>query len=198
MEAAHPDVTRAHGRAILAVCDYLPLSTTALIDDALRADLEATAAAHGTRLLLPHGAMVGGDSLLEWRHEWAAVTITFRKSPRNIDFTVSGIDPAGISEATTVHDGSVRSIAARFPRNVNTMVTCALVTVGLDACRGILVADPALEVAVAEIVAVGKDGSRIETRREQPAVGVSGTEMAASLLRSVLLASGRLAPPALV
>ena len=153
---------------------------------------------HGTRLLLPHGALVGGDSLLEWRQQWAEVTITFRKSPRNIDFAVSGIDPAGIREATTVHDGSVRSIAARFPRNVNTMVTCALATVGLDVCRGILVADPALEVAVAEIVAVGKDGSRIETRREQPAVGVSGTEMAASLLRSVLLASGRLAPPALV
>ena len=31
VEAAHPDLTRAHGRAILSTTDYLPLSTTALV-----------------------------------------------------------------------------------------------------------------------------------------------------------------------
>ncbi|MFN8622120.1 MAG: aspartate dehydrogenase domain-containing protein [Chloroflexota bacterium] len=197
VEAAHPDITRALGRSILRSADYLPLSTTALVDDDLRADLEATAQDAGTRLVLPHGALVGGDSLLEWREQWAAVTITFRKHPRAIDFAVSGIDPAGIAGPTTLYDGPVRGIAPMFPRNVNTMVTCALATVGLDACRGVLVADPALDVAVAEVVAIGKDGSRLETTRRQPAVGVSGTEMMASLLRSIQVATGRLGRPAL-
>ena len=70
-------------------------------------------------------------------------------------------------------------------------------TVGLDACRGVLVCDPGLGVAVAEGVAVGRDGSRLETVRWQPAVGVSGTEMMVSLLRSIQVATGRLGRPAL-
>jgi predicted dinucleotide-utilizing enzyme len=197
VEAAHPDITRAFGRAILSTADYLPLSTTALVDDGLRGELEVAALAAGTRLVLPHGALVGGDSLLEWREQWAEVTITFRKHPRAIDFAASGIDPAGITGATTLYDGPVRGIAPLFPRNVNTMVTCALATVGLDACRGVLVCDPGLDVAVAEVVAVGRDGSRLETTRRQPAVGVSGTEMMASLLRSIQVATGRLGRPAL-
>ena len=197
VEAAHPEITRAYGRVILAATDYLPLSTTALVDDTLWQALEAAAFGAGTRLVLPHGALVGGDSLLEWRDQWAEVTITFRKHPRAIDFSVSGVDPAAITGPTVLYDGPVRGIAPLFPRNVNTMVTCALATVGLDACRGVLVCDPALDVAVAEVVAIGRDGSRLETVRRQPAVGVSGTEMMASLLRSIQVATGRLGRPAL-
>ena len=87
-------------------------------------------------------------------------------------------------------DGPVREIAPLFPRNVNTMVTCALATVGLDRCRGRMIADPALDHAVAEVEAWGKDGSYLTTVKRQPTVGVSGTEMFASTLRSVLKATG--------
>ena len=89
-----------------------------------------------------------------------------------------------------IFDGSVREIAPLFPRNVNTMVTCALATVGLDKCRGRMIADPALDHAVAEVEAWGKDGSYLTTVKRQPMVGVSGTEMFASTLRSVLKATG--------
>jgi aspartate dehydrogenase len=70
------------------------------------------------------------------------------------------------------------------------MVTCALATVGLDKCRGRMIADPALDCAVAEVEAWGKDGSYLTTVKRQPMVGVSGTEMFASTLRSVLKATG--------
>lgn len=192
VEAAHPDITREHGRAILRQADYMPLSVSALIDDALLAALRETAEEHGTRLLLPTGALVGGHSLAATRERWEEVTVTFRKHPANIDFARLDIDPAAITRETVVFDGPVREIAALFPRNVNTMVTCALATVGPDRCRGRLVADPALDgVAFAEVEAHGRDGSEIRTVKRQPMVGVSGTEMFASLLRSLRLGLAR-------
>lgn len=194
VEAAHPDLTRTHGAALLAVADYMPLSVSALADDALAGALRAAAQRAGTRLLLPVGALVGGQALAARRDSWAEVTITFEKNPANIDFRDSGIDPAGLRGRTTLYDGPVRGIGRLFPRNVNTMLTCGLATVGLDRCRGVLVADPALDVAIARVEAVGRDGSVLTTEKRQPVVGVSGTEMVASLIRSARLAAGRFDP----
>src|SRR5579872_3778435 len=77
VEGAHPSITRAHGRSILAHADYMPLSVTALVDDELRSALVATAATSGHRLLLPQGALIGVDALFQWRQLWREVTITF-------------------------------------------------------------------------------------------------------------------------
>jgi aspartate dehydrogenase len=198
VEMAHPEITRRHGEAFLRKADYMMLSVTALSDAALEARLTHAATEAGTTLYLPHGALVGCDSLFEWREQWDEVTITFRKHPQNIDFSESGIDPAGITKATTLYDGPVRGIARLFPRNVNTMATCALATVGLDRCRGVMVADPALDVAIAEVVAIGRDGSRLETTKRQPIVGVSGTELLESQFHSILLAAGSHGPLAFV
>ncbi len=190
IECAHPEITVAYGSAFLASGDYMPLSVTALADDALRDRLTGAAERHGHRLLIPRGALVGTESLLSWRHMWADVTITFRKHPRNIDFALSEWTPDKIVAQTVIHDGPVREVARRFPRNVNTMVTCALATVGLDRCRGRLIADPGLDHAVAEVEAWGSDGSYLSTTKRQPATGVSGTEMFHSALRSTVKAAG--------
>jgi aspartate dehydrogenase len=192
VESAHPAITQGHGASILACADYMPLSVTALVDDALRSGLLAAATASGHRLLLPQGALVGVDALFQWRQMWRDVTITFRKHPRNLDFAESLRDEGGIDQETVLYDGPVRGIAARYPRNVNTMVTCALATVGLDRCRARLIADPALDHAVAEVEAFGSDGSYLATVKRQPAVGVSGTEMIASTLRSLMKATASL------
>jgi aspartate dehydrogenase len=190
VEAAHPEISRVHGEAFLARCDYMPLSVTALADDAVRARLEAVAARAGHHLILPQGALVGTNALLAWRHMWRDVTITFRKHPDNIDLTIVNRRAEDITAETVIFDGPVRAIAPLFPRNVNTMVTCALATVGIDRCRGRMIADPALDHAVAEVEAWGTDGSYLTTVKRQPMVGVSGTEMFASTLRSVLKATG--------
>ena len=188
VEMAHPAYTRRWGEQILGVADYLPLSVTALADDALRERLVARARDAGTTLAIPHGALMGLDSLREWRHAWQEVTISFFKNPANIDFSESGIDPATLraDADTVVYDGPARAIAALFPRNVNTMITCALATVGLDRCQARLVASPALKVAVAEVVARGRDGSLLTMRKEQPAIGVSGSEMFESQFASIV------------
>lgn len=190
VECAHPDITVRHGEAFLAHAHYLPLSVNALADPAVEARLLRAAERSGRRLLIPHGALIGLDNLVEMRATWKAVTITFRKHPDNIDFADSGIDPATIAGETTLYDGPVRGIARRFPRNVNTMTTCALATTGLDSCRAVLIADPALDVAIAEVTAEGRDGSIHHSRKVQPVVGVSGTEMLAAQIASVQRAAG--------
>lgn len=192
VESAHPAITRAHGSAFLSCADYMPLSVTALVDDGLRAELLAVAAATGHRLLLPQGALIGVDALFQWRQMWRDVTITFRKHPRNLDLSESGRGDRGVEKEIVLYDGPVRGIASLYPRNVNTMVTCALATIGLDRCRARLIADPALDHAVAEVEAFGNDGSYVSTVKRQPAIGVSGTEMVASTLRSVMKATGTL------
>ena len=177
VEAAHPEISVAHGATFLEACDYMPLSVTALADDDLRARLVTTAERARHHLILPQGALVGTDALLAWRHMWRDVTITFRKHPHNIDLAAVKRRAQDITSETVIFDGPVREIAPLFPRNVNTMVTCALATVGLDKCRGRMIADPALDHAVAEVEAWGKDGSYLTTVKRQPMVGVSGTEM---------------------
>ncbi len=190
VECSHPQVSIEHGEAFLAFADYLPLSVNALSDEETRQALVAAAESSRHRLMIPHGALIGLDNLVEVQDIWAEVTITFRKHPDNIDFDDSGIDPAGIAGETVLYDGPARGIAKLFPRNVNTMTTCALATTGLDRCRAVLIADPSLDVAIAEVRAIGKDGSIHESRKVQPVMGVSGTEMLASQIGSVRRACG--------
>lgn len=192
VECAHPDISIEHGASFLAHCDYMPLSVTALADDALRDRLIAAATGSEHRLLLPRGALVGLDSLFSWRHMWRDVVITFRKHPRNLDLARTGRAAESIVDEFVLYDGPARGIAKDYPRNVNTMVTCALATVGLDRCRARLIADPKLDHAVAEVEAFGTDGSYLQTVKRQPAIGVSGTEMFQSTLRSVQKATGNL------
>lgn len=187
VEAAHPEISARHGVSFLRVSDYMPLSVSALADEDLLAQLVATARSHGTRLLVPHGALVGLDSLLEWQRHWEEVTITFRKPPASLDAGVIAVE-------TVLYDGPVRGAAKLFPRNVNAMVTCAMATVGLDRCRARIIADPTVSTLSLLVEARGVDGAHLKIERQQPAVGVSGTEMFASLLRSVSLAIGRQNP----
>lgn len=201
VEAAHPDFTRHWGEVVLGSCDYLPASVTALVDDALLARLVARAQAAGTRLLIPHGALIATENLVEWQSMWESVEITFRKNPDHIDFSESGIDPASIdlsAPESVIYDGSVRGIATRFPRNVNTMMTCAMATLGADRCRARLIAMPGAVTGTIELRALGKDGSLLTASKVQPMAGVSGTEMAQSTIGSILRAVGRGPSPGFV
>ncbi len=185
IEMAHPSISATYANAILSITDYMMLSVTAMADSHLSTRLIETSRQHGTSLFIPHGALIGVDNLWEGHENWAEVTITFRKHPRSMDFSAAGLDPADITSETVVYDGSVRGAAAKFPRNVNTMATCALASLGFDNTRGVVIVDPSLSTMSAEVIAVGKDGSLLETKKVEQAVGVSGTGMLASQLASI-------------
>ena len=185
VETAHPGITNDYGVSFLRHCNYMPLSTTALVDDGLRQELMDVAGANNTRLYLAAGALIGGSALLMRSGQWRQVKITFRKNPGNIDFSDTANTGEAVVEPSIIFEGPVREIARKFPRNVNTMVTCALLSTGLDECQGVLVSDPSLDCAVAEVEAWAHDGGYIKTEKRQPAVGVSGTEMLDSVWQSV-------------
>ena len=81
VELAHASVTAAHGAAFLRHTDYMPLSLTALADAELEQTLLETARTHGARLFIPHGAVVGLESIAEGKDQWDEVTMVMRKSP---------------------------------------------------------------------------------------------------------------------
>lgn len=186
VEAAHPDYTVRHGEQFLTSTNYMPVSSSALADDDLRQRLLRTASAHDTQLLLPHGALIGLDSFVSGKDQWATVRITFRKHPASLEGGDGVVDPATTGDGEKVlYDGSVRGIADLYPRNVNSMITLALATLGLDDTHAVLISDPNEPRGVIEVEAHGRDGSRLIVRREQPMQGVSGTEMFGSILGSV-------------
>ena len=186
VEAAHPSLTVDYGLSIARACDYLMMSTSALVDDALRTGLTRAAEQAGHRLLLPHGALVGLESLLAG--QWAGVEITFVKNPVHIEDASGRPLAAGLEG--TLYRGPVRGIAERYPRNINSMVTLALATTGLDDCTAHLIARPGADSAELQIQAVGPDGSSLRIHKSQPMSGVSGTEMIASTLQSLLVTTG--------
>lgn len=190
VEMAHPSITERYGMGFLRSSDYMPLSVNGLVDAALLRKLVDIAEENGHRLLIPHGALMGCDNLIEWRHMWQEVCITMRKHPKHLNLPNLPKNTGRDIKEIILYDGPVSGIARKFPRNVNVMVACALATVGVSQCRGRLIADPDTENAVLEVAAAGKDGSELYMRKEAPMAGVSGTEMFESQYRSVLKALG--------
>jgi aspartate dehydrogenase len=190
VEMAHPAVTRQCGEIFLRETDYMPLSMTAFADEELPQRLLETARRSGTRLFIPHGAVVGLENLFEGRDLWEEVTIVMKKNPKNLDFSAAPqFTPAKITQATVLYDGPTRAVCPLFPRNVNTHATVALAGIGFDRTHSVLVADPSLEVSVIELAARGK-GVAMKIERSNPLKGVSGIFTLNSTLAAITRAKG--------
>jgi len=190
VEMAHPAVTRQFGELFLQETDYMPLSMTAFADEGLQQRLLATAQRSGTCLFIPHGAVVGLESIFEGRELWEEVTMVMKKSPKNLDFSAAPqFQAAAITKETVLYDGPTRAVCPLFPRNVNSHATVALAGIGFDRTRSVLVADPSLDVSVIEITARSKTAAmRIE--RSNPLKGVSGVFTLNSTLAAITRAKG--------
>ena len=185
-EFAHPHVTRQWGEMFLSEVDYMPLSATVFADAAIEEGLRRTASAHGTRLYIAHGGVVGLDAIIEGRDGWDEVTFVMKKNPKNVDFSVSGVDPTGLASSgeTVVYDGPTRGICPKYPRYVNTHATTALAGIGFDRTHSVLVVDPALDCSIVDIHCRG-NGIDLVLRRADPIKGVTGAATLVSAFSSV-------------
>ncbi len=171
--ARHPDVVvevaghealRCYGARVLrSGVDLIMLSVGALADVDVEAELRESAAAGGSRALIASGAIGGLDALSA-----AAVggldrvTHTTRKPARAL---LSAEEAAKLREPRELFRGCAREGVLKFPENINVAAAVSLAGIGLDRTEVCVIADPALERNMHEVVAHGAFGElRFEIR----------------------------------
>ncbi|WP_420104334.1 aspartate dehydrogenase domain-containing protein [Bosea sp. (in: a-proteobacteria)] len=134
IEAAHPDVVAGLGAELLAKGDLCAFSSSALADESVEAAVRRAAATAGTRLLVPHGAVLALDGLSDGRDAIDKVIVTTTKNGASLG--------ADTSARGVLFEGATRDACVRFPRNVNVHAALAIAGIGFDRTRSIVVADP--------------------------------------------------------
>lgn len=120
------------------------LTSSALL---LHDDLVPLAAAHGGRIIVPSGALLGLDAVVAAAEGGIErVTLVTRKPPKGLAgapyLVENAIDVEAITEPTRIFAGSARDAAVGFPANVNVAVTLSLAGVGPDRTTIEIWADP--------------------------------------------------------
>ena len=136
IECANAEVLAEYMEAVLAHCSFMPFSMTAFRDDALRERAEKAAAAHGTSVFLPHGAILGLDGIFDGRSVLTEVSIETIKNPKSL-----GRED---TERTVLFEGPTREAAGLYPKNVNVHAAVALAGIGFDRTSSRIIADPAV------------------------------------------------------
>ncbi len=134
VECATAEVLKEYAEMALAFCDVMPFSMTAFRDDAWRECVEKAAAAHGTSVYLPHGAILGLDGISDGQSVLTEVSIETIKNPKSL----------GREDAvrTVVYEGPTREAAGLYPRNVNVHAAVALAGIGFDRTHSKIISDP--------------------------------------------------------
>jgi aspartate dehydrogenase len=178
VEAVNADLVKSVALRLVEHADLLLFSLTALADDAFRAALEQTAVAHGRKVFLPHGAILGLDGLVDAGATLKSVMITTTKSPASL-----GLQP---DVYKVVFEGPTREACTKFPRNVNVHAATALAGLGFDRTVSRIVADPAVTTNSHLVEAEGS-GYRFRIEISSEAAGkITGAYTPQSALNTVL------------
>jgi aspartate dehydrogenase len=115
-----------------------------------RPELIELAKAHGGRIIVPTGALIGLDAVAAAAEGTIhAVRMTTRKPPNGLAgapyLVANKISVDGLNEAKRVFSGTAREAAAGFPANVNVVAALALAGVGPDRTMIDIWADPAVD-----------------------------------------------------
>lgn len=125
--------------------DLLIASVGALADATLERRLRSAAAAGGSRMLIPAGAMAGLDALGAARMAGLdRVDYTGRKAPAAWRGTRAErvVDLDAVMTPTVFFEGSAREAALDYPQNANVVGAVALAGLGFDRTRVRLMVDP--------------------------------------------------------
>lgn len=143
------DALKAGKRAVL-------LTVGALADDALRDDLTRLARAHGGKLHVPSGAIMGLDGVRAAR-EAGLKSVTLVTTKPN-----AGLD-RHVDRWTLLFNGTAREAVAEYPKNVNVAAALSLAGLGLDDTWVQVAADPLATHNSHKIIVEGAFGrARIE------------------------------------
>lgn len=188
VEAADFKVVKDYAPHILKKTDMMVLSVTALADIELESTLKSICEKNGTRIGIPHGALLGMDGIFDARDSLTDIQVVTIKHPRNIDFSFTNeFQAADITEETVLYDGPTRGICSMFPRNVNAHAVVALSGIGFDRTRSKLISDPHNDDALQHVIAEG-GGTLLEIKRSSVIKGVTGEFTLISLYGSVVRA----------
>ncbi|MFA6964727.1 aspartate dehydrogenase [Bosea sp. (in: a-proteobacteria)] len=165
-------------------------SIGALHDEALLADLVATARKGGGRLLLASGALGGLDYVRAVRHATQLdLRYESRKPPAawSAELQRLGHDPATLSQPVTLFSGTAREAAALYPQNLNVAAALALAGPGFEATGVDVVCDPAATGNMHVVTASSEFGTMALTiaNRPSPANPKSSWIVAQALLAAV-------------
>jgi aspartate dehydrogenase len=191
VEAAGRAAVEPWGQAALrCVPAFIVSSTSAFCDEPMLDRLLATARRHGSRLVIPPGALAGVDALAaaaalpldEVVHRIIKPPAAWRGTPAE-----AVVDLDRLSEATVFFSGTARQAAEAYPANANVAAITALAGIGLDRTRVELVADPTATGNGHRLQARGAFGSLDVTIVNRPlATNPKSSEMAAlSLVRLI-------------
>jgi aspartate dehydrogenase len=200
LAALRPDlVAEAAGRAAIdawapaalaAAPTMIIASTSAFVDDALLPRLAEIAEQHGSRILIPSGAIGGIDALAgaatlgldSVTHRIVKPPVAWKGTPAE-----KLLDLAALAERTIFFEGSAREAASRYPQNANATVVTALAGIGIDRTRVELVADPAVRLNAHTISAKGAFGRMTIALENNPlATNPKSSELTAlSLVRLI-------------
>jgi len=114
-----------------------------------RPDLIDLAKAHGGRILVPTGALLGLDAVVAAAEgKIHSVRMTTRKPPNGLVgapyLVKNSISVEGLNTAKLVFSGTAREAAAGFPANVNVVAALSLAGIGPDRTMIDIWADPAV------------------------------------------------------
>jgi len=115
-----------------------------------RPELIELAKAHGGRILVPTGALLGLDAVAASAEGTIhSVRMTTRKPPIGLvgapHLVKNNISVEGLNAAKLVFSGTAREAAAGFPANVNVAAALSLAGIGPDRTMIDIWADPAVE-----------------------------------------------------
>lgn len=204
--AALPDVVveAASHAAVAAYCpalaergiDLVLISSGALLDAALRAQIHRHARLSGARVVIATGAIGGIDALRAARVGGLDRVEVEQRKPAHALLTA--VEAAALTGCRTIFAGSVLEAAAAFPTTTNILATIALAGIGPEATRVEIVADPRATANCARLRAHGRFGSLDVALENRPSSNPRSSLLTAMSIVSVLrerFAGGGLAWP---
>lgn len=193
VEAASPAVVHQFAASWLeGGADVLTMSVGALADPVLLAALAETARRSGRHVHVPSGAVGGLDVLRAARIGGLdSVELRTTKPPRALRgapyFETHPVDLDALTAATVVFDGPAIEAVVGFPANLNVVAALSLAGIGPERTRVVLVADPASERNVHEVIARGAFGELHLRLENRPTPGNPKTSLLAPLSALALL-----------